>query len=102
MKLFYDTELPEDQAVIGAISMVVDELKEATSNYGPFHSTHEGLAVILEEYRELEHEVFRKQSTYDFEKMRKEATQLAAMAVRFMIDCLNGTDERSEDRDIDS
>ena len=102
MKLFCYTSKIEDKVVVDAISLVVDELKEATSNYGPFHSTHEGLAVILEEYRELEHEVFRKQSTYDFEKMRKEATQLAAMAVRFMIDCLNGTDERPEDRDIDS
>lgn len=36
-----------------AIKEVVDELNVATNKLGPFNSTHEGYAVILEELDEL-------------------------------------------------
>ena len=55
------------------------ECKKARSLFPAFHSSHEGLAIILEEYRELEKEVFKKQSEYDMAKMRKEATHLGAI-----------------------
>ena len=68
------------------ILLVKSEYENATRMYGPFASSHEGLAVIREEYLELEKEVFTKQSEYDYEKMELEARQLSAMAIRFIID----------------
>jgi len=65
---------------------LVDEAFGATLQFPPFHSAHEGLAVIREEYTELECEVFKKQSEYDMANMRREAIQLGAMALRFIYD----------------
>jgi hypothetical protein len=64
---------------------VFDELKKATGKYGPFNSGHEGWAVIKEELDELWEEV-RRYPAADSKAMRKEAIQVAAMAIRFMID----------------
>jgi hypothetical protein len=70
---------------------------------GEFHNAHEGYAVLLEEVRELEREVFfgkkiakaeydndlnpeyiEKMATLDHRaRMREEAIQIGAMAVRF-------------------
>jgi hypothetical protein len=64
---------------------VFDELKKATERYGPISSGHEGWAVIKEELDELWEEV-RRYPAADLKAMRKEAMQVAAMAIRFMID----------------
>ena len=67
-----------------AVARVSEELARATKRFGPFVSAHEGLAIIREEYLEFEKEVFwgtRK-------KQMVEATQLAAMSLRFLIDCV--------------
>ena len=61
-----------------------NELARATALHRPMHSAHEGYAVILEELDELKAEVWRKQS--DKAAMRKEAIQIAAMAMRFVRD----------------
>ena len=73
---------------------IVNEASRASSIFPPFHSAHEGLAIVLEEYRELEKEVFRKQSEYDLSKMRKEAKHLGAMALRFIYDVCNLSGEK--------
>lgn len=72
----------------GEIESIVNELRSATRAFGPFASGHEGIAVIREEYKELEREVFHgpKDKTARRCRMREEATQLAAMALRFMVD----------------
>ena len=70
-----------------AIIMINQEYISAKKKFGDFHNTHEGIAVILEEFEELKQEVFKKQSEYSLMDMRKEACQLGAMALRFMIDC---------------
>lgn len=65
-----------------AFDLVLQELFDATNKFGPFASTHEGIAVIREEYLELEKEVFWGSA----DKQQREAVQLAAMAIRFLID----------------
>jgi len=65
---------------------VSDELDRAIRKYPRFNSAHEGYAVLLEEVRELEREVFRRQKKRKPAKMRREAVQIAAMAIRFVIE----------------
>ena len=64
----------------------VDELHAALAKYGPMLSAHEGWAVIFEEVDELWDEVKLKPSQVSKERMRKEAIQVAAMAMRFVLD----------------
>jgi hypothetical protein len=65
---------------------MVEECKCATKKFGSFNSSHEGYAVILEELDELWDEIKDKKS--NAQKYRKEATQVGAMAMRFILDCL--------------
>ena len=58
----------------------------AVENFAPFHSAHEGLAIIQEEFEELKSEVFCNQNCRSTGLMHNEALQLAAMALRFIID----------------
>lgn len=69
---------------------VWDELLAATKKFPPFNSAHEGYGIILEELDELWDEVKAKQGARDVEAMRKEAMQVAAMAIRFMVDICDG------------
>jgi len=64
---------------------VLAELTYAMGEYAPMHSPHEGWAVIKEEMDEL-WEYVRQWPKHDPEAMRKEAKQVAAMAIRFMLD----------------
>ncbi len=68
------------------LNSVEIELTKAINSYKSFNSAHEGYAVILEELDELWDEVKKKPSKVDIEKMRKEAIQVAAMAIRFIND----------------
>lgn len=68
-----------------ATNLVTEELLKATENYGSMSGLHEGYAVILEELDELWTEI-KKWPHEDKEKIKKEATQVAAMATRFLVD----------------
>ena len=65
---------------------ILAELFNVTSAYPKFHSPHEGYAVILEEMEELKREVFRSHATRSNERMGQKAVQVAAMAIRFILD----------------
>lgn len=69
-----------------AFILVSNELSIAEIDFKPFHSPHEGIAVIKEEYDELWDEIKVKASCRDKAVMQKEASHLAAMAIRFLID----------------
>ena len=64
---------------------VSTEILRATRKFGKFNSAHEGYAVLLEEVEELWDEIKdKKRSQY---KMKTEAIQVAAMAIRIILDC---------------
>ena len=67
-----------------AIEAILSEYSFATSKFGEFASPHEGYAVIKEELDELWDEI--KGKSID-DSMKKEAIQVGAMALRFLVDC---------------
>jgi len=67
-----------------AIELVTEELNRASAKFGPMLSFHDGHSVIREEFEELWEEV-RKRNP-DNDKLIKEAVQVAAMAIRFLVD----------------
>lgn len=68
------------------MEIIKQEVDRARMSFDDMTTYHEGIAVIREEYLELERIVFSK--TQAREDMRKEAIQLAAMCVRFIEDLL--------------
>lgn len=66
--------------------LIADELEYAMRNFPPMNSQHEGFAVLKEEVDELWDEVKVNQKKRDLEKTKKEAIQVAAMAMRFYLD----------------
>ena len=69
-----------------AMQQVLIELRTATEKFGGFASYHEGYAVILEEMDELWCEVKCRQ--VNRVALRVEVTQIAAMAIRFLVDLI--------------
>ena len=61
------------------------EYARAMDKFPAFNSVHEGYAVMLEEMDELWDEIKRKDMSH--EAIRKEAVQVGAMALRFLINC---------------
>ena len=72
-------------ATLDAMSDILEEYNRAISLHGPMNSAHEGYAVLLEEVDELWDVVKMKQSQRDMKEMRKEAIQVAAMALKFIV-----------------
>lgn len=65
---------------------VKHEIDRSEEQYGPFHSLHEGLAVLREEYKELEDAIFWGVSKDgDTQRVRDKAIQVAAMATRIVM-----------------
>ena len=83
---------------MSAFRAVSEELARARAANPPFNSGHEGYAVLLEEVDELKREVFwgKKRAasgqpsdvgrSIHVARMRAEAVQVAAMAIRFIED----------------
>jgi hypothetical protein len=71
------------------IADIDTEFTRATSLHPKFNSRHEALAILEEEVHELRMEVYKNHSKSPEAKatQRKEAVQVAAMALRFIYDC---------------
>lgn len=84
--MIYDPDLISDDPKIRRLDYVLkrvgNETLRAFDRFAPFNSPHEGLAVIREEYLELEREVFWSDGRAP--AAIAEAIQLAAMAVRYV------------------
>ncbi len=79
-------KLDELSVVQGEIS---HECFTAMKNWPSFNSAHEGFAVLKEEVDELWDQVKINQKKRDISKMRSEAIQVAAMAMRFAVEVCN-------------
>lgn len=68
---------------------IIDEFNRATHKHPKFNSRHEGYAILLEEVEELWEEIKKNHVKNPEVKatQRKEAIQVAAMALRFIYDC---------------
>jgi hypothetical protein len=76
--------MTRDNALVdAAMDRVLTEFESATAKFGPFKSRHEGFAVLQEEVDELWQEVKHG----DQAAALMEAVQVAAMALRFVVDC---------------
>lgn len=93
------SERTQTRRKISVLDEVAGELCKAKETHAPMNGHHEGYAVILEELDELwevckrnthkfgsEAAVRVEQRKFKREAMRKEALQVAAMAVRFIED----------------
>jgi hypothetical protein len=75
-----------NEVVDDCMADVYIEFIRATSLHPPFNSAHEGYSILLEEMEELREHVRAKEDKTNMNAMREEAVQVAAMALRFIID----------------
>lgn len=68
-------------------ALIREEYKNAIQTNPAFHSPHEGLAVIEDQFEDLKKAVFLPRSRRSPAEMQKEAVQIATMAIRFIVDC---------------
>lgn len=72
-------DAPTVQQVLDAIR---NEVRRAAHLHAPMHSGHEAYAVIKEEFEEMWNDI----KIDDIAHAQKEALQIAAMCVRFIVD----------------
>lgn len=70
--------------MIRTLGEIDDELISARSAYPKMHSPHHALGVLDEEVFELRLEIYKKPMDRDREKLRREAVQVAATAIRII------------------
>ncbi len=75
-----------DAKLIILLGKITGEFKRANAKYPRFASRHEGYAILKEEVDELWEEIKRKPEATDMNKVKEEAIQVAAMALRFLYD----------------
>lgn len=83
---------PEADKVYAMEAILADirqELKTAMAKWPAMNSAHEGYGVLLEEVDELWDHVKTNQKKRDLVAMKKEAVQVAAMAIRFAVEVCN-------------
>lgn len=80
---------PNIKEIMAMTTLAEKECVNAISTWPPFNSAHEGFAVLHEEFDELKAHVWTNQKQRDIDCMRKEAIQVAAMAIRFAVEICN-------------
>lgn len=81
-----------------AIRAVRDEAARAQGRYGDFHSTHEALGVLCEEFDELRAAIHGNSPV----TIATEATQVAAVAMRLADLCYRAVTARDQDIGADA
>ena len=81
-------EMKTKAAIADAIALITEEAVGAMARHAPMSSPHEAYAVIMEEVCEFWDEVMKRKSNREPvpEAMRRELVQIAAMAVRALVD----------------
>jgi hypothetical protein len=75
--------LEADSEAGGILADMFAEFLRASATFNGFHSAHEGYAVLREEVDELWDDV---KANAEPDRLREEAVQVGAMAVRFVHD----------------
>lgn len=78
----------EERLLQNALAAFI-EAENASKKYPPMNSAHEAFAVLAEEVDELWEIVKQKQRDRILTNMRREALQVAAMALRFAAEVCN-------------
>lgn len=81
------TETP--RSFDAALADVRREAERVSRLWPPYNSAHEGYAVLIEEVDELKEHVWKHPRTRDLVAMRREAIQVAAVAVRIATEVCN-------------
>ena len=81
---------------MSAVDETTEELRRARAKFPVFVSAHEGFAILKEEVDELWDEV-KGHHPERMKRMREEAVQVAAMAIRFIEDVCGATLPKRED-----
>lgn len=81
------SELNSRRPIETALKDIQAEWASAVTNWPAHNSAHESFAILMEEVDELWEYVKTKQGKRSIVDMRKEAIQVAAMALRFAMDC---------------
>ena len=80
------TKTERDILTEGIALEIREEMERAENLHGPFHSLHEAIAVIREEYCKLENAIFWGNKNDDNNAtVRLEALHLSAMATRLLM-----------------
>ncbi len=82
MKLLTEVDMNEAERQKLVIQAIINELHTSTLKYGCFKSTHEAYGVLKEEVDEM----WDACKCNNIVEMEEEAIQVAAMAIRFIID----------------
>jgi ribosomal protein S15P/S13E len=79
---------------MGATEVAAEAVAELERAYAMFpvaaNSAHEQFAIMHEEFDELKAHVWTNQKRRDLDAMRKEAIQVIAMGLRFVVDICDG------------
>ena len=86
--------LIEKPSLTDVLADIAAEVEDAEEMWPPLNSAHEAYGVLLEEMDEIWDHVKTKQSKRDLPAMRKEAIQVAAMAVRLIRDVIDSGNGR--------
>lgn len=81
----------ETDAILTEIPTVMQQVRAELDRAMRLHprpqaSAHEGLAVLEEEVAEFRAIVYQKQKDRDLDKMREELVQIAAVAIRTIVE----------------